>query len=552
MPVTSTISARAVGLPPDPTRPSRLRRLASHEWTVASGLAVVIALVMTWPTAAHLGTTIPQDIYDPLLQAWQVAWNGHALLTDPLHVWDANAFFPERDTLAFSDSLLGYAPIAIFGSGPVAALVTYNVLFILCHALAFVGMYALCRQLGSGWAGAAVAGAAFGYAPWRLGHDGHLNILSTGGIALALAMLARGHGITFDGGYRRKRPWWVFGGWLVAAWQLTLGFGLGVPFAYVLAGLVVAGLIRRRLLAADVAGIAAFLVVALCMGLPYLRVVGVFPESRRTLDNVDQFSAPWRGLLAAPEYSSVWSGLLPRGDLGVEQTLFVGFVVIIAALFGLVVSVWTLRVRVLLAVLTVVSVVLSTGVTGKLYVLLYHVLPAWDAMRTPGRLMVWTTLLLGVLASGAITTLRPRRRWLLAVPALLVLLEGSNSTPHPVVPVEPVALHGAPGPIMVLPSDGAADQAAMYWSTDGFPKIVNGGSGIDPKTIESVRGSTVLFPDWASVSRLRQLGVRTVVVRCEPATWRVCEYAGQASIEGLGITRTDVGNAVIFTLPGTP
>ena len=39
-----------------------------------------------------------------------MAWDGHALLTDPLHLWDANAFYPERYSLAFSDSLLGYAP----------------------------------------------------------------------------------------------------------------------------------------------------------------------------------------------------------------------------------------------------------------------------------------------------------------------------------------------------------------------------------------------------------------------------------------------------------
>jgi hypothetical protein len=41
---------------------------------------------------------------------------------------------------------------------------------------------------------ATVAGVARAYAPWRLAHAGHLNVLSTGGIALSLAMIARGHG----------------------------------------------------------------------------------------------------------------------------------------------------------------------------------------------------------------------------------------------------------------------------------------------------------------------------------------------------------------------
>ncbi|MET8951631.1 hypothetical protein ACWEO4_12205 [Streptomyces sp. NPDC004393] len=71
---------------------------------------MLLAVLLTWPTARYLTTTIPQDVYDPLLQAWRIAWGGHALTTDPAAVWDTNAFFPEPLSLAYSDSLLGYAP----------------------------------------------------------------------------------------------------------------------------------------------------------------------------------------------------------------------------------------------------------------------------------------------------------------------------------------------------------------------------------------------------------------------------------------------------------
>ena len=58
-------------------------------------------------------------------------------------------------------------------------------------------------------------------------------------------MLARGHGWSLRHGYRpdRRRPWWAFAGWLVAAWQISLGFGIGLPLVYFLlgAGLVAAG-----------------------------------------------------------------------------------------------------------------------------------------------------------------------------------------------------------------------------------------------------------------------------------------------------------------------
>src|SRR2546430_8678184 len=108
--------------------------------------------------------------------------------------------------------------------------------------------------------------------------------MSSGGIVLALAMLARGHGLSLKDGFRRDRirPGWALAGWLVAAWQITLGFGIGVPFAYALGGSVALGYgigllrrwrPRRRLVFASLAGVAAFLAVSLLMMYPYLRVI---------------------------------------------------------------------------------------------------------------------------------------------------------------------------------------------------------------------------------------------------------------------------------------
>jgi hypothetical protein len=64
------------------------------------------------------------------------------------NLWHTNAFHPERFTLAYSDSLLGYAPAGVIGSGPTAAVARYNVLLVLAFALASIGGYALVRQLG--------------------------------------------------------------------------------------------------------------------------------------------------------------------------------------------------------------------------------------------------------------------------------------------------------------------------------------------------------------------------------------------------------------------
>lgn len=215
---------------PEPGRaPGRLRRTAAalgrglgHEWTLAVLGALALAVALTWPALRYPAYTLPQDLADPTLVSWLLAWPGHILLTDPGQLWHGNAFFPDRWSYAFTDSLLGYAPAGMLGDGPLAAVARYNVIFVLAHALAFLGAYTLVRQLGAARAAALVAGIAFAYAPWRLGQAGHLHVLSTGGIALALAMLARGHGWSL----RRRprpgpvRPAWIVAGWLVAAWQI--------------------------------------------------------------------------------------------------------------------------------------------------------------------------------------------------------------------------------------------------------------------------------------------------------------------------------------------
>src|SRR4051794_11646289 len=248
-----------------PIRPDVGRR----ELLFAALTAVGLALLMHWPMPLHIGRDVPRDLGDPLPQAWQVAWDGHALAHQPLDFFQANVFWPLKNSLAFSDALVGYAPFGLIGSGPHAAVVRYDLLFLFAYALAFFGAYLLARELGAGRAGGFVAGAAFAYAPWRLEQDGHLHVLSSGGIPLALALLVRG--------YRRSSGRTVLAGWLVAAWQLSLGFSLGLQLSYLLLVLGVVALAcgfrpGRSMLVATAIGGLAFVLVAVLLARPYLEV----------------------------------------------------------------------------------------------------------------------------------------------------------------------------------------------------------------------------------------------------------------------------------------
>ena len=563
-------------------------RFVTHEWTVVSVIALVIAVIMTWPAAYHPSTTIPADIWDPTLQAWQVAWAGHAVLTDPLHVFNSNSFYPDAYSYAFSDTLFGYFPFALIGSGPSAALVRYNILFILLHGLAFVGAYALARQLGTGRTAAAVAGAALAYAPWRWAQAGHMHVLSVGGIALSLAMLARGHGFSFTRGYRpeKTRPGWAVAGWCVAAWQISLGFGIGLPFAYVLVAITLVSVVRwflrrrppfgRRLLIADGIGVVVFGLVGLFMGLPYLHVLQQHPEAQRTIEDVKVFSPNIRAFITAPSQSLPWGAAHEAARATMiapaETSLLPGFILYGLAAAGLLFSVWSVRTRLWLLAGVVVSIILAMGTQflggTYTYVQLYNHLPFFSSSRTPGRLVIWTTLFLAILAAGAVGALvrrsyelaaerapgRPNALMRLAtlLPVLLVLAEGTNwgRLDHPVVPAQPAAMRTV-GPLLVLPSDQLQDENVMIWSTSKFQKMVNGGSGFQPNDQANTRQVVHSFPDEASVTYLRQLGVRTVIVLKAQAAGSA-DYARSADlsapIAGLGIERQDDGDTIVYTL----
>jgi hypothetical protein len=551
------------------SRGPRIAAPAVIEALAASAVGLVLAVFFTWPAVRHPASTVPGDLGDPLYQLWQLAWGGQALLHHPLHVWDANILYPLRDTLAFSDSLLGYAPLGWFGHGVGAALIRYNVAYLLAYTLAFAGAYVLARQLGCGRWGAAFAGVCFAYAPWRFAHNGHLNILSSGGIPLALACLARGYGY---GGDRTPRPGWAFAGWLVAAWQLTLGFGLGLQFAYLLGVVVLVAAVRwlvagrpavpRRLVLASAGGLAVFLLVAGLVGVPYVQAVRDHPEARRTQADVQLFSPPARGFLVAPAESRLWgeSGAAARKSMAapVEQSLFPGATVLVLAAIGLVAGCWRVGRRVVIGIGTVVAGLFALGTSvahgSFTYLLLFEHAPGWQGVRTPGRIVTIVTLGLCLLAATAIDRLlallrHPRLGAVFgAALVALALAEGLNTVGNPAPGPEPSAWHDARGPLLALPSDYFDDYLAMLWSTDGLPQIVNGTAGFMPTESSRLRDAAAGFPDAPSVATLRSVGVRTVLLDTLRAPGTPWQDAAAKPLDGLGIERRIVGTTIVFDL----
>lgn len=546
--------------------------------------ACLVSIVMHWPLILHLGDDIPRDLGDPLAQAYQIAWDGHALIHQPLHFFDANQFWPFGDSLAFSDALIGYAPAAVFGTGPHAAVVRYDLMFLFAYALAFAGAYLLGRELGLGPGAAAVVGAAYAFAPFRLEQDGHMQVISSGGVPLALALGIRG--------YRRQRPWWVIVAWVIATWQLLLGFTLGLPLAYLLVALYLTGAIvwwrrgrlpiPRRLAVATVVGALLFIGTGIALSRPYLHVADAHPNARRTPEDVEEFAAPPWAYLVAPEENFVWGDATKpiRDSLGnvPEETLFPGLAILVLAIAGLGSSVFPRWLRVALGVAIAVLAVLAMGFHGSgivaylwPYRWVYEVLPGWQAIRVPGRLDTFTALGLALLAGAGLERLLAWIRtrggaiaWrggaaLAAACVLVVLIEGRglpfdpfDTQAQPTLRPAPRSVASVPAPQLHLPAERPSDNRRyVLWSTDDFPKIVNGRSSLNPAWTARLIHRERNFPDRASVRRLERLGVRSVVLHTTRVKHTPWEDAAEKPVSNLPLTRYREGDLTIYVLRGT-
>ncbi len=489
-----------------PTQPAAF--LLGREATFAGAAGVVLAIGMSWPLVLHLRSDIGEDLGDPPFVVWQLAWIGHALLHQPLHLFQANMSWPLADSLAFSDAPVGYAPAGLVAQlGPHAALAVYNLLFVLAYALAFIGAYLLARELGAGRFGGAIAGAAYAYAPWKLGQNGHLSVISSGGIPLTLFLLVHG--------YRRRSASYVLAGWLVAGWQMTLGFTLGLPLAYLLAVLALLAARRltsrprprvdRRLVFATAIGVYVFVSLTLLQALPYLRVIHAHHEATRTQAEIAYFSPPPAGFLAASQQSLIWAGptegIRDGKRLGVEQTLFPGVAITVLALAGIIGATYSRRLRLGLVLGVVVCAVLSLGLSNPFglspympYRLLYEFAPGWNGVRTPGRINTLTSLGLALLAGagaslalrriGRVGSSRLHAHGPLVLGAALIgaiLLEGIGPLPHATVPAAVPVTRRAAAPQLNLPLD--FDHASLYsfWSIAGFPDPVNSYGAFEPE-----------------------------------------------------------------------
>jgi len=295
--------------------------------TLAAVALAAIACAYTWPLPVLAGSNVAHDRGDPLLVTWILWWTSH---TVPLSAawWNAPAFYPSGGVLAFSENLLSLAPLTApvmwITHSPVLA---YNLAYLASYVLSGLAAYFLGFVVTRSHAGAFVAAVAFAFAPYRLSHTQHLQLLSSYWMPVAVAALH----------LFLERPLWRWATLFSVAWVLqALASGYYLFFLSTFAVLWMAWFLPGRMSVRDATRLvvtwAAGAVLLAPILLGYRSIQASYGFRRSPVEMVN-YSADVLGVFSAAPDSWLWSWL--HSSVGSESEQFPGLTLILLLIFAL-------------------------------------------------------------------------------------------------------------------------------------------------------------------------------------------------------------------------
>ncbi len=177
-------------IPPDT---ANLRAVvAARESVCVLAIGALLTIALTYPVAFQIDRLGRLNTDDGRWSIWVVSWVANALTSEPWRVFDANIFYPERQTLAYSEAnllagLIG-APAWLLTRNPYT---TYNVAFLASFVLSFIATYYLVRYLTASRAAAGVTAILFTFCPYVFARTAHVQLLFIGTLPLVMLQFHR-------------------------------------------------------------------------------------------------------------------------------------------------------------------------------------------------------------------------------------------------------------------------------------------------------------------------------------------------------------------------
>jgi hypothetical protein len=482
-----------------------------------------------------------------------VAWVGTALLRAPASLFDANIFYPEPRTLAFSEVMLPQAlagaPLTWAGFDPV---LVYNLLVIAGFTLSGFAMAWLVSRWTDDRAAGIVAGLAYAFNAHTLVRFGHLQALHVQFLPVALYAL---HLVITS-----PRPRWVLLLALALVLQaLTSNYLLVMSAIAALAAVAVRREAWRKPQLQALTLAAGLAAMALAPFLYPYWLAHVQQGLGRTFDDVVAYSATWREWLSTGSrlHYEWWS---QRWFPNATSALFPGFTVTALALATILRGeAWRdPRARMALAI-GAAGALLSLGANLPGYRSLFEVIALLQGIRVVSRFGWLTLLALPVLAGFALAGWRrcvsPNAGLALAMTAGLLVTAESLRAPMSytiyegipriydrIASMDGIVLAELPFP----PREAIQDNGpSVLYSAWHLKPLLNGYSGFTPASYNMHAAVARGFPSSDSVRSLRALGVTHVLVhkrRVPPALLAQCAQASDITLVA------DVGDQVLYAL----
>lgn len=500
----------------------KLGFLPSEGWrelVVVLAACAMLTVAFTYPLAFKIGGVGRVDQADGQFSIWNVAWVARTLVVDPLHVYDANIFYPHRNTLAYSEANLGAGLVAVpaywLTGNPYVA---HNFAVLVSFMLTAVGMYYLARYLVSDRRAAAVSAICFAFCPHVFAHMAQVQALMTLWIPFAMLAFHRlsdrptaGRGAVLGLAMAAEAVWSGYYGVFVL---------LMVGFAVIVIAFTRGLWTDRRYWISLCAGAVVAVAIVAPLYVPYasLRAQGF----TRTLEDAGQYSANWSSYLASSAVGHAWLlKLLPPWS----EVNFPGVVATLFGVGGLFLA-RTTRERELVFVyggLTVLAFWVSFGPSAGLYAALHAALPLFGWLRVPSRFGLIVTFGLALLAGLAVSRLLSATRYPGLLAAVIVFIACAElrvpldlPAAIPVAPVYRVLATLPRGPVLEMPyyyPEVGLYQHTKYMlaSTAHWMPLVNGYSDFTPADFYEHVMTLAPFPSRDALKILGPNGVRYAV-----------------------------------------
>jgi MFS family permease len=466
----------------------------------AAAVFVALAVGMTWPLARNLERAV-SDPGDPYITIWVLDWDWWATLHAPLSLFHANAFFPAKYSLAFSENLYGLAlltfPLRMFGASPITA---HGIAVIAGFAFSGFGAYVLGRRLTGSWIAGMAAGVFYAFVPFRFTHLPHVQHIWGGWLPLMLAAL-----LAYAERPTRRRAI-LF----AAAFAMNGLTNIHYLFFGALATAITAALLLPRSKWREIAMATGGALVILAPFLyPYAAAAKLYGMQRS-----------WAEVLHFSAFASDW---LPGLVAEPERRIYPGALAYVVALLALFIA-RKQKPQLALALLWIVIGFLgSLGLHFVLHEFLFGAVPGFRAVRVPARWAVIAYVGLAMLIALATAALARRNRWLAALVPLAFL---ASLWPAPIrwylADPQMPAVHRwlATQPVRAiaeLPIDtGASEYEALLHATAHHRPMINGISGFAPPGRDELAALANATPVADTfVDKLRTTGVELLIIHAD-------------------------------------